>query len=99
MQVSFICHIIADSIVVLNDTVIMEFLFFLIKDQQLLTESVPRSLGQGQHASGQGRPLQFPLLTPPVAAAERHGMYRVTDIHLYILTIRFFVDRIAEFLC
>lgn len=43
------------------------------QDQQLLTESVPRSLGQGQHASGQGRPLQFPLLTPPVAAAERHN--------------------------
>lgn len=78
---------------ILNDTVIMEFLFFLIKDQQLLTESVPRSLGQGQHASGQGRPLQFPLLTPPVAAAERHGMYRV--IHLYILTIRFFVELLS----
>lgn len=71
----------------------MEFLFFLIKDQQLLTESVPRSLGQGQHASGQGRPLQFPLLTPSVAAAERHGMYRV--IHLYILTIRFFVELLS----
>lgn len=71
----------------------MEFLFFLIKDQQLLTESVPRSLGQGQHASGQGRPLQFPLLTPPVAAAERHSMYRV--IHLYILTIRFFVELLS----
>lgn len=71
----------------------MEFLFFLIKDQQLLTESVPRSLDQGQHASGQGRPLQFPLLTPPVAAAERHGMYRV--IHLYILTIRFFVELLS----
>lgn len=59
--------------------------FFLFKDQQLLTESVPRSLGQVHHASGQGRPLQFPLLTPPVAAMERHSMYRVADIHRYIL--------------
>nr|XP_011425061.2 uncharacterized protein LOC105326625 isoform X1 [Crassostrea gigas] len=41
------------------------------QDQQLPAVSLPRSLGQGQHASGQGL-LHSPLSIPPVAAAERH---------------------------
>lgn len=56
--------------------------FFLIKDQQLSGVSLPRSLGQGQHASGQGL-MHSPLSIPPVPAAERHGMYREIEIHLY----------------
>lgn len=67
--------------------------FFLFKDQQLPAVSLPRSLGQGQHASGQGL-LHSPLSIPPVAAAERHGMYRVTDMHFFILE---FLLNVLEF--
>lgn len=73
LQVSFIYHIFADSLVIENDIWLMAF--FIFKDQQLPAVSLPRSLGQGQHASGQGL-LHSPLSIPPVAAAERHGMYR-----------------------